>query len=266
VTFIHGYPHTDVPIMSTSVIAVADGDPEQAREAADDVAGFIWSIREQFRSKLPEPAEAIQQALAIEGGPVVIAEVSDNPGSGAPGDSTHLLRAMLDAELSDAAFGFIFDPETAAQAHAAGPGATIDARIGGKTDPDMLGAPVEVSAYVKCCTDGRFIAQSSMGRGSRRNYGKMARLVVNGLDVIVGSESQQTLDDELFRLHGIEVSRLKIVALKSHNHFRAFFEPIAAEIIRSDPPGWATSNLENLNYRLIRRPVWPLDDGVEWPG
>jgi microcystin degradation protein MlrC len=62
------------------------------------------------------------------------------------------------------------------------------------------------------------------------------------------------------------VSRLKIVALKSHNHFRAFFEPIAAEIIRSDPPGWATSNLENLNYQLIRRPVWPLDDGVVWPG
>ncbi|MEZ4521522.1 MAG: M81 family metallopeptidase [Thermomicrobiales bacterium] len=266
ITFIHGYPHTDIPIMSTSVIAVADGDPDLARQAATDVAGRIWEMREQFRSNLPEPAEAIEQALAIEGGPVVIAEVSDNPGSGAPGDSTHLLRALLEAGVTDAAFGFIYDPETAAQAHQAGPGATIDVSIGGKTDPDMLGAPVEVSAYVKCCTDGRFIAQSPMGRGSQRNYGKMARLVIDGLDVIVGSESQQTLDDEVFRLHGIEVSRLKIVALKSHNHFRAGFEPISVEIIRSDPPGWATSNLENLNYQQIRRPVWPLDEGVEWSG
>jgi microcystin degradation protein MlrC len=264
ITFIHGYPHTDVPIMGTSVIAVADGDAELAKRAADDVAGHIWEMREQFRSNLPEPAEAIQQALAIEGGPVVIAEVSDNPGSGAPGDSTHLLRAMLDAKLTDAAFGFIYDPETAEQAHRAGPGATIEARIGGKTDPALLGAPVEVSAYVKCCTDGQFIAQSEMGRGSRRDMGKMARLVVDGIDVIVGSESQQTLDDELFRLHGIDVSRLKIVALKSHNHFRAYFEPISAAIIRTDPPGWATSNLQNLNYQRIRRPIWPLDDGVEW--
>ena len=264
VTFVHGYPHTDVPIMGTSVIAVADGDLELAKRAADDVASRIWEMREQFRSNLPEPAEAIQQALAIDGGPVVIAEVSDNPGSGAPGDSTHLLRAMLEAGLADAAFGFIYDPETAAQAHAAGPGATIEARIGGKTDPDLLGAPVEASAYVKSCTDGQFIAQSEMGRGSRRDYGKMARLVVDGIDVIVGSESQQTLDDELFRLHGIDVSRLKIVALKSHNHFRAYFEPIAVEIIRTDPPGWATSNLQNLNYQRIRRPIWPLDDGVEW--
>src|SRR5690606_9790262 len=264
VTFVHGYPHTDVPIMGTSVIAVADGDLELAKRAADDVASRIWEMREQFRSNLPEPAEAIQQALAIDGGPVVIAEVSDNPGSGAPGDSTHLLRAMLEAGLADAAFGFIYDPETAAQAHAAGPGATIEARIGGKTDPDLLGAPVEASAYVKSCTDGQFIAQSEMGRGSRRDYGKMARLVVDGIDVIVGSESQQTLDDELFRLHGIDVSRLKIVALKSHNHFRAYFEPIAVEIIRTDPPGWATSILQNLNYQRSRRPIWPLDDGVEW--
>jgi len=265
VTFVHGYPHTDVPIISSSVIAVADGDRELAKQAANDVAGRIWEMREQFRSNLPSPEEAIRQALAFDGGPVVIAEVSDNPGGGSPGDGTHLLRALLDANQPDTAFGFIYDPETAAQAHAAGPGATIEARIGGKTDPDILGAPVEVAAYVKSCTDGRYIVQSPMGRGGQANLGKMARLVVGNVDVIVGSESHQTIDDELFRLHGIEVSRLKIAALKSQNHFRAGFEPIAAEIIRTDSPGWTTSNLETFNYQRIRRPIWPLDDGVEWP-
>ena len=265
VTFVHGYPHTDVPIISSSVIAVADGDRELAKQAANDVAGRIWEMREQFRSTLPSPEEAIRQALAFDGGPVVIAEVSDNPGGGSPGDGTHLLRALLDANQPDTAFGFIYDPETAAQAHAAGPGATIEARIGGKTDPDILGAPVEVAAYVKSCTDGRYIVQSPMGRGGQANLGKMARLVVGNVDVIVGSESHQTIDDELFRLHGIEVSRLKIAALKSQNHFRAGFEPIAAEIIRTDSPGWTTSNLETFDYQRIRRPIWPLDDGVEWP-
>ncbi|MEZ4521523.1 MAG: M81 family metallopeptidase [Thermomicrobiales bacterium] len=264
ITFLHGYPHTDVPIISTSVIAVADGDEGLARQAAEDVAARIWSMREQFRSGLPNAEEAVAQALAVEGGPVVIAEVSDNPGGGSPGDSTHLLRALLDAAPADAAFGFVYDPETARQAHEAGPGATIDVRIGGKTDPDMLGAPVEASAYVKSCTDGRYITQSTMGQGSIRDLGKMARLVVNGVDVIVGSESHQTIDDELFRLHGIEVSRLKIAAIKSQNHFRAYFEPIAAEVIRCDSPGWTTSNLENFNYQRINRPIWPLDDDVDW--
>jgi microcystin degradation protein MlrC len=266
VAFLHGYPHTDVPIISTSVIAIADGDAELAREAAKDVALFIWQTRDEFRSDLPAPAVAIRQALAFDGGPVVIAEVSDNPGGGSPGDGTHLLRAMLDAGLTDAAFGFIYDPETAAQAHAAGAGATIQARIGGQTDPAILGAPVEVAAYVKCLTDGRFRSQSAMGRGSERNLGKMARLVVGGVDVIVGSESVQTIDPELFLLHGIDVTRYKIVALKSQNHFRAGFEPVAAHIIRTDPPGWTTSNLSTLDFKRIRRPIWPLDEGLRAEG
>ena len=204
--FVHGYPHTDVPIISTSVLATADGDRALARRVALDVANAIWETRAAFLSDLPAPADAISQALAAPERPVIIAEVSDNPGGGALGDSTHLLRALLDANPAEAAFGFIFDPETAAQAHAAGPGATIQARIGGKTDPNMLGQPVEVSAYVKSITDGRFITQSRMGRGGLRDMGRMARLVVGNVDVIVGSESAQTIDAELFLLHGIDVT------------------------------------------------------------
>jgi microcystin degradation protein MlrC len=160
VAFIHGYPHSDVPIVSTSVMATADGDPELARLATETVARRIWEMRDQFLSQLPQPEEAIRQALAVEGGPVVIAEVSDNPGGGSPGDGTHLLRAMLDAKLTDAAFGFVYDPETAEQAHEAGPGTTIEVQIGGKTDQPILGAPVETRAYVKSVTDGQFITQS----------------------------------------------------------------------------------------------------------
>lgn len=263
VAFIHGYPHTDVPIISTSVIAVADNDPDLARKAAEDVAGRIWDMRERFKPDLPLPDAAIKDALAFDGSPVVIAEISDNPGGGAPGDGTHLLRAMVEAGLQNAAFGFVYDPVTAEQAHAAGPGATIEVAIGGRTDPDILGAPLQVSAYVKSVTDGRFITQSPMGKGGQRDLGKMARLLIGGVDVIVGSESNQTIDSELFLLHGIDVSRYKIVALKSQNHFLAGFESLAAKIIRTDPPGWTPGTLSTLNYQRIRRPIWPLDEGVE---
>ena len=264
--FVHGYPHTDVPIISTSVLVTTDNDPALARRVALDVANAIWESRDDFLSDLPAPDEAVRQALNAQERPVVIAEVSDNPGGGAPGDSTHLLLAVLDANAPDSAFGFIYDPETAAQAHAAGPGATIQARIGGKTDPALLGAPLEVSAYVKSVTDGRFITQSRMGRGGLREMGQMARLVVGNVDVIVGSESAQTIDAELFLLHGIDVTRCKLVALKSQNHFRAGFEGLTERIIRADSAGWTTSNLHNFNYQRITRPIWPLDRNVEWEG
>jgi microcystin degradation protein MlrC len=264
VTFVHGYPHTDVPIISASVIAVADGDRDLARQAAEDVAGMIWEMREEFRTELPQPDEAIREALEQDGQPVVIAEVSDNPGGGSPGSGTHLLRAMLDAGLTDAAFGFVYDPETAEQAHDAGVGAEIEVSIGGKIDPAILGEAITTRAYVKSVTDGRYITTSPMGQGSERNLGKMARLVMGGVDVIVGSESHQTIDEGPFLLHGIDVRRCKVVALKSQNHFRAGYEPIASKIIRTDPPGWTTSNLRQLNYQRISRPIWPLDDDVTW--
>jgi microcystin degradation protein MlrC len=264
VTFVHGYPHTDVPIISSSVIAVANGDQELAKQAADDVASMIWEMREEFRANLPQPVEAIREALEHDGQPVVIAEVSDNPGGGSPGSSTHLLRAMLEANLTDATFGFVYDPETAEQAHDAGVGAEIEVHIGGKIDPAMLGEAIKTRAYVKSITDGQYITTSPMGQGGKRNLGKMARLVIGGVDVIVGSESHQTIDTGPFLLHGVSVERYKVVALKSQNHFRAGFEPIASKIIRTDPPGWTTSNVNQLPYQRISRPIWPLDDGVTW--
>ena len=266
VTFGHGYPHTDVPIITSSVLAVADGDAALAKEAAEDVARLVWDTREAFRVRLPDPVEAVRTALECDGQPVVIAEISDNPGGGSPGDGTHLLRALLEADQPATTFGFIVDPVTAAQAHAAGPGATISVRIGGRCDPDILGRPVEATAYVKCVTDGQFHVQSAMGGGALRDLGKMARLVVGNVDVLVGSERHQTIDAELFLLHGIDVTRCRVVALKSQNHFLSGFEPIAAEIIRTDPPGWTPGNVSALDYRRIRRPIWPLDEGVAWAG
>jgi microcystin degradation protein MlrC len=50
------------------------------------------------------------------------------------------------------------------------------------------------------------------------------------------------------------------VALKSTQHFRAGFAHLAGTIIRCDPPGITTSNLAQLPYRRVRRPIWPLDD------
>jgi microcystin degradation protein MlrC len=263
-TFFHGFAHTDVPVVAAAVVAIAHDNPALAEEAAMDVARFAWGQREAFLRSAPGPAEAIRQALAAGGRPVVINETSDNPGGGAPGDGTHLLRALLEAKATDTCFGFIWDPETAAQAHAAGTGTRLRVRLGGKTDT-LHGAPIDTEAYVKGLTDGRFIQQSPMGRGAPVDLRRMARLVVGGVDVLVSSVRSQTLDPEVFLLHGIDVARYRIVALKSSQHFRAGFEPVAARIITADSPGLTTLDLATFPYRRLARPVWPLDPGTRFP-
>ncbi len=266
--FVHGFPHTDVDCARATVLATSNGDANLAREAARDVAGMVWGVREAFQQDLPGPAEVVAEAVRlVEAGtrPVVIAEISDNPGGGAPGDGTHLLRAMLAANLAGSCFGFVFDPQTAAQAHGAGVGQTIRVRLGGKTD-ELHGAAIETDAYVKCLTDGRFRYTTPMGAGRLAELGPMARLTIGNVEVLVSSVRTQTLDDEVFRLHGIDVRRASVVGVKSQNHFRAGFAPLASAIVRTDPPGWTTNGLAQLPFARAPRPAWPLDAEARYPG
>ena len=257
-TFFHGFPYTDIPDAGAFVSCTTIGDRDLAVRLAREAAELIWARRNEFLPESLGAEAAIVRALATEGRPVVINETSDNCGGGTPGDGTHLLRAMLEAELEDACFGFIVDRDTAEQAHRAGPGATIKVRLGGRTDT-LHGAPIEAEAYVKSCSDGKFVYSSPMGAGSAFDLGKMARLVIGGIDVLVGSVRSQTLDEQLFILNGIDVTRKRIVALKSSQHFRAAFEPLAAAIVTADTPGLTTLKLDVFDRFRTLRPIWPLD-------
>lgn len=262
-TLFHGFPYTDVPPVGVTVLTIADSNAALARKAAQSVAKAVWEAREEFMPPSLSPAEAIAAALKVEGGPVVINDTADNPGGGSPGDGTHLLRAMVEANLTDACFGFIFDPEVAAQAHQAGVGASIAVRLGAKTD-SLHGTPLEATAYVKALTDGRFRQTSPMWRGMQVDLGPCARLQIGGVDVIVTSQRQQTLDDEVFWLHGIDVKRYKIVGLKSSSHFRAGFNHLAKAIIPADSPGATTLQIQVFPYERIQRPIWPLDAAANY--
>jgi len=262
-TFFHGFPYTNIPEVGVSVVTVTNNDQELADQAAEEIALEIWNTKEMFFPDIINPDEGIKRALKIEGKPIVINETSDNPGGGTPGDGTHLLSAMIEANLENACFSFIYDPEVVNIAHNSGVGATIDVLLGGKTD-DLHGKPLKVTAYVKTLADGRFIQSSQMGKGAKVNYGKSARLVVGDIDIVVCSKRSQTLDEQIFLLHGIDIRSYKIVALKSSQHFRAGFEPLAHTIITVDSPGLSSFNLFSFEHSRLAKEVYPFKKDVEF--
>ena len=111
---------------------------------------------------------------------------------GAPGDATHLLRALLDGGFApgEACFGYLLDPAAAAAAHRAGIGATLEVALGGRHAPEMCGAPVEASARVAALSDGRW-ALDAFTAGVPVDLGPMALLRVRGVDVLVCSVAAQ---------------------------------------------------------------------------
>ena len=260
VSWFHGFPYADTPLVASAVVVTTTGNRQTAAATAKNLAYALWNERESFAIESSSAADAVGRARAIVAdggdGPVVINETSDNCGGGAPGDGTHLLRAMLDAELERACFGFIVDPAVAAQAHTAGTGATIAVSLGGKYD-DMHGSPIEADAYVKALHDGDVILQA-VGRGRRLPLGPLARLVIDGIDVVVATHRSQTLDAEPFLAVGIDIQRYDYVALKSSNHFRSYFQDRARAIVTADPPGMTTLRVDAFE-RAHTAKLWPMD-------
>jgi microcystin degradation protein MlrC len=252
-------PWMDIHEMGSAVVAVTDGDARAADRQAAAIAQKYWDTRRDFEITLTPVEEAINLALATKGGPVVLAESSDSTGSGSPGDSTGVLKHLVKAPLTEPAAIFLVDPEAAATLAASGVGSTVTLAIGGKFDRKNS-KPVRVTGRVRMISDGRWTARArGYNTGIETCMGTTVVLEAGMVRILIGSRSSMTVDPELFRSHGIDPAYCKIVVVKSPNGFRAAYEPIAKRIFIVDTPGVSTAKLENMPFKRINRPIYPLD-------
>lgn len=257
-------PWMDLPEMGCAVVSITDGDPSAAQQQADELGRRFWALRREFDVSLAPPGEAIQQALAVEGGPVIVAESADGTGSGSPGDSTGVLGPLLAANLAEPAAIFLVDSGAVAEAAAAGIGASLTLQLGGKLDPDRS-RPVEATVRVKMLSDGRWTPRArGYNPGIETSMGRAAVLEAGAVSILAAEKATMTVDPELYRSHGIEPRRMKIVVVKSPNGFRAAYESFAKAIFLVDTPGASTANLTSLPYLRIPRPIYPFDPEMKF--
>lgn len=257
-----GFPWADIPYAGPTAIIVADAGNNGAEKSVNALRDEIWRSRETITVALISATDAIAEARKTgkRGSPFIIADFADNPGGGGYADSTGLLRAMIDAGLEDAAFSPLYDPECVAACCEAGEGAEIELSLGGKCDPS-LGEPIAVKGSVIGLYDGGFKLEGPMSTGVRLDLGQVAVFRVGGIDILLVSNRAQNYDRQFFKAFGIEPKERAILGIKSAQHFRADYAPIASGIAVVDEGGGITShNFKALNYQNIRRPIWPLDD------
>lgn len=261
VSFFHGFPYSDHPGTGASVMVVADG--REPKQEAEELASYFWNRCFDFLPVSLMPDQAIDLALQkVQKGFVVINETSDNPGGGTPCDGTHLLRSLVERNLPESIMAYIVDPESVADCHRAGVNGRVDLTIGGKTD-HFHGDPLVVKdAEVLNLSNGKIVFTSPMRKGVPFEYGKSSRIKVGNVECILVSNRYQTLDDRPFLMTGADIYSYKIIGVKSSNHFRAFFQPLADAIVTADPPGLHTNNFKSLPYQRIPRPIFPLDEEV----
>jgi microcystin degradation protein MlrC len=254
VDFAPGFPMADFPECGMSVVAYADTDAA-AQAALAEIGAAVAAAEPDFALELLTPDEAVTRAMRMgaPGAPVVLADTQDNPGAGGNGDTTGLLAAMIRHRAPDAVLGLLIDGASAARAHEAGQGATLEFALGAVSG--VAGhAPVAGRFLVERLGDGRFTCTGPMFRGFRMMLGPMALLreEASGVRVVLATRKCQAADQEMFRHVGIEPVRQRVLALKSSVHFRADFQPIAREVLVVRSPGPALADPADFPWKRLR--------------
>lgn len=254
VSLAHGFAWSDVADAGASVMVTTNGDMQRAAYWSRQLALEFFAIRDALVSPPLSVDSALDKALEQDAYPVVIADTTDNPGGGAPGDSTYLLRCILQRGITDVGLAMIFDPEATKIAAAAGEGAVLSLRIGGKLCA-LSGTPLDVEAKVLCVRKDAVQLRSS----SCRPLGLAVAIAVAGVEIVMCSVREQTFTRECFTEMGIDPSSKRLLVVKSHQHFHEDFSKFASEILYATPPGVVVRDFSGLPYRNITRPVWPID-------
>ena len=213
------------------------------------------ALRRALDTPQPGIDAALDEALAFEGGPVVLADGADNPGGGAPGDATFILQRLLDRGIGNACIGPLWDPVAARIAFDAGIGATLDLRVGGKIGP-LSGAPLDLRVTVRALMPELVMTGLS---GTPTSMGDCALVESAGIQIMLCSVRNQAMNTDLFTQLGVDLGAMKIIVVKSSQHFYASFSQVARHVIYVAAPGVVTPDLKSLPYRKIRRPKWPID-------
>ena len=251
ISIVHGFSMGDHPDVGARVLVYTDNEQALADEIADTLGRELFSMRDSFRSVQQSVDEVIAGIQRSKDFPIVLADVSDTPGGGAPGDSTEILRILLERGAEDVCLGPLWDPMAVDFCFQAGPGARFPLRFGGKACPDS-GPPVDAEVEVVCLQEN---ATQTAG-GQPWPLGRGAAVRIGSIFVVIAERRDQAYHPDLFENMGLDPRSSRLIVVKSGGQFRTHFEPIAAQIVhlRTSEP------LKRDAYRNLTRPLWPFDE------
>jgi microcystin degradation protein MlrC len=281
-SFCMGFPAADFAECAPMIW----GYGEQADKAVDALYASASPPKQWDPGVLPV-AQAV--ALAMERAeqsdkPIIIADTQDNPGAGGDSNTTGVLHELLRQGAGKrfagrVALGMLYDPDCAEQVHLfiknesiggaeyesiaiknrvlkVSLGQAVMTFTGQLSDP-----PVQAQCTIEHLSDGVCTYKGPMMTGVTAHLGKSCALNIEGIRVAVVSGKAQLLDRELLRMVGIEPEQMKIIVVKSSNHFRADFTPLVADpdkdVIVAKAAGPMAADAGDLPWKKLHPSISP---------
>lgn len=257
-----GFPLADIPHVSLSVLVVEVSAQKLANPLIGRICEMAWQRRADFIFEAEPLVETISRIKQMKEFPIVVADHGDNSGAGGSADDLTVLTEMLNQGLEDIIVGPIWDPEAVEQMIAVGEGADVSVSIGGKTNVPAInqqGQSLMCQGRVTKITDGRFTLTGPMQKGLLVNIGRAVILDTGSAKILVSEERWEPYDPGCFTHAGLNPTDFRYILIKSRQHFRAAFEPIAKQVVLAAGPGICSSDYSQFNFTQLKRPAYPLD-------
>ncbi len=261
VSLAHGFPWGDTPEVGTRMLVVADADVQKAASMCKKLGEAVWEMRDAIVPPFQTIDQAAQRVISHAGAsPLVLADTADNPGIGAGGDATFMLRRFIELSVGGVAFAPVWDPIVTELAFGAGVGARLNVRLGGKLGP-ASGDPLDLQVNVMGLKIGaqQFFGEATvpLGRLAWLRVGEMGVDDTEAIDIVVNDYRTQGFSPECFSESGMDIRGKRALIVKSTQHFHARFAPIAHEVIYVSAPGTGAMDMAALPLKNANAGLWP---------
>lgn len=261
-----GFVFSDLPKCGMTITVTARNDLQAARRTALNLARAAWADKGRYVANTIQVEKAVELAQATDDH-LLFADVADNPGGGGRGNTSWLLKAFHEAQVSSVVLGVFIDPALATEAWEHGVGATFLAQFN-RAEASEYSLPYQAEAKVLMLTDGDGVGRRGFMKDRRYSLGQTALIELqgSGMLVVVGSLRRQLNEPRMLEMHGIDIAKAKVVIVKSRGHYRAGFDEFFSDdrIFDVDSPGLTTPNLSQVSFKHLPRPVWPIDKEAVW--
>jgi microcystin degradation protein MlrC len=255
------HPYMDAADMGSGALVVTDNNLSQAKTLATDIALKYWDRRHNLEPTTFTPFDAIQQGMAISGGPVLLVETADCCGGGAAGDSIATLSALVDCGEDVSAIVPLVDPQAAAICQAAGVGAEIEIELGHHLDA-RWGTPRTFSGRVEQLSSGQFTYSGGQWEGLQAEMGPSAVFSIGSIQVLITSRATYDWADEQFQSVGLDARSAKFVVAKNPMNYQLAYGAFLKGVFILDTPGPTPATMRHTKFDKLQRPYFPADDDI----
>ncbi len=254
-----GFPYSDVEEMGAAFMVVTDNDPEKASAYASQLEDYLHEHRAEFQADLESVEQTVQRCSQLEG-PICLLDMGDNTGGGSPADSTILLHECQRQGLTNT-FVCLYDPAVVSQLADVEAGDKVAIEVGAKTD-DLHGVPWTGDVQILGRYDGKFY-EPQPRHGGATDCDQGPTVVVrhaSGLTIMITSKRQPPFSLKQLTAFEVDPASFHILITKGVNAPIAAYKPVCSEIIRANTPGVTTADMNHLDYKSRRVPLYPFEE------